>query len=93
MNKSELIDSVAASTGESKRLVNDVLDELINTVQSTVQKGEKISLPGFGTFERRERSARDARNPQTGETIRIQASKVPAWKAGATIKQLVNGKK
>jgi len=93
LNKSELIDSVATSTGESKRLVNDVLDELINTVQSTVQKGEKISLPGFGTFERRERSARDARNPQTGETIRIQASKVPAFKAGATFKQLVNGKK
>ena len=92
MNKSELIDSVASTTGESKRAVSEVLDATLDTVQKQVKKGEKVSLPGFGTFERRARSARTARNPQTGEPIKVKASKVPAFKAGATFKSIVNGK-
>jgi DNA-binding protein HU-beta len=92
LNKSELIDSVASTTGESKRAVAEVLDATIDTVQKQVKKGEKVSLPGFGTFERRARSARTARNPQTGEPIKVKASKVPAFKAGATFKSFVNGK-
>ena len=92
MNKTELIDSVATATGESKRAVAEVLDATIDTVQRQVKKGEKVSLPGFGTFERRARSARTARNPQTGEPIKVKASKVPAFKAGATFKSYVNGR-
>ena len=92
MNKTELIDSVSTVTGESKRAVAEVLEATIDTVQKQVKKGERVSLPGFGTFERRARSARTARNPQTGEPIKVKASKVPAFKAGATFKSFVNGK-
>jgi DNA-binding protein HU-beta len=93
MNKGDLVDVVAKNTGESKRLVGDVLDELVNQVQKTVKRGEKVTLPGFGTFERRARSARTARNPQTGEPIKIKATKVPAFKPGASFKTYVSGKK
>lgn len=92
MNKGDLVDVVAKNTGESKRLVGDVLDELVTQVQKTVKKGEKVTLPGFGTFERRARSARTARNPQTGEPIKIKATKVPAFKPGASFKTYVSGK-
>ena len=93
MNKGDLVDLVAKNTGESKRVVGDVLDELVTQVQKTVKKGEKVTLPGFGTFERRARAARTARNPQTGEPIKIKATKVPAFKAGASFKTYVSGKK
>ena len=93
MNKGDLVDVVAKNTGESKRVVGDVLDEVVTQVQKTVKKGEKVTLPGFGTFERRARSARTARNPQTGEPIKIKATKVPAFKAGASFKTYVSGKK
>ncbi|MPZ92983.1 MAG: DNA-binding protein [Actinobacteria bacterium] len=93
MNKGDLVDVVAKNTGESKRLVGDVLDELVTQVQKTVKRGEKVTLPGFGTFERRARSARTARNPQTGEPIKIKATKVPAFKPGASFKTYVSGKK
>jgi DNA-binding protein HU-beta len=91
LNKSELIESIATASGESKKTVQGVLDATIETVQNQVKNGEKVSLPGFGTFERRERSARTARNPQTGEEIQVKASKVPAFKAGAGFKAFVNG--
>jgi DNA-binding protein HU-beta len=91
LNKSELIESIATASGESKKTVQGVLDATIETVQNQVKNGEKVSLPGFGTFERRERSARTARNPQTGEEIQVKASKVPAFKAGAAFKAFVNG--
>jgi DNA-binding protein HU-beta len=93
MNKGDLVDVVAKNTGESKRVVGDVLDELVTQVQKTVKRGEKVTLPGFGTFERRARAARTARNPQTGEPIKIKATKVPAFKAGASFKSYVSGKK
>lgn len=93
MNKAELVESVANATGESKRVVAGVLDEVVSTVQKQVKKGEKVTLPGFGTWERRARSARTARNPQTGEPIKIKATKVPAFKPGAGFKSLVSGKK
>lgn len=92
MNKGELIDALASSTGESKRTVEDVVNALIDTVQAQVKKGEKVTLPGFGTFERRARSARTGRNPQTGEEIQIKATKVPAFKPGAGFKSTVAGK-
>ena len=92
LNKKELIDSVADSVGESRRLVNDVLDAAITTVQQQVKRGERVSLPGFGTFERRNRSARTARNPRTGEEIKVPATKVPAFKPGSGFKDFVKGR-
>ena len=92
MNKGELIDSLAGSTGESKRTVTSVVDGLIDEVQNAVKKGEKVTLPGFGTWERRNRAARTARNPRTGEEIKVAASKVPAFKPGAGFKNFVSGK-
>ncbi len=92
MNKGELIESVASSTGESKRVVNDVVESFIDEVTKQVKKGERVSLPGFGTFERRNRSARTARNPQTGEEIKVKATKVPAFKPGAGFKNAVSGR-
>lgn len=91
MNKAELIDAVARATGESKRTVAAVVDEFVTTVQKAVKKGDKVTLPGFGTFERRARKARTARNPQTGETIRVKASKVPAFRPGTSFKSYVSG--
>ena len=92
MNKNELIESVASATGESKRTVNDVVNATIDQIQSQVKKGERVSLPGFGTFERRNRSARTARNPRTGEEIKVAATKVPAFKPGAGFKDSVKGR-
>ena len=91
LNKKELIDSVASATGESKRTVTDVLDEAIDQIQRQVKKGERVALPGFGTFSRRARAARTARNPRTGEPIKVKASKVPAFKPGAGFKEYVSG--
>jgi DNA-binding protein HU-beta len=92
LNKSELIDSVAKSTGESKRKVSDTIEATLSTIQKQVKSGNKVTIPGFGTFERRARSARTARNPRTGEPIKVKASKVPAFKAGAGFKSFVSGK-
>jgi DNA-binding protein HU-beta len=93
LNKAELIDAVARTTGESKRTVGYVIDEAVTQIQKSVKKGEKVTLPNFGTFERRQRAARQARNPQTGEPIKVKASKVPAFKAGSAFKTYVSGKR
>ncbi|MDQ4096128.1 MAG: HU family DNA-binding protein [Actinomycetota bacterium] len=92
MNKGDLIESLAKSTGESKKTVTNVIEAYVNEVQKQVKKGEKVTVPGFGTFERRNRSARTARNPRTGEEIKVKASKVPAFKPGAGFKNTVAGK-
>jgi DNA-binding protein HU-beta len=91
LNKGELVESIASKTGESKKLVGSVLDEFVTQVQKSVKKGDKVTLPGFGTFSRRQRAARTARNPQTGESIKVKASKVPAFKPGAGFKTFVSG--
>jgi DNA-binding protein HU-beta len=93
LNKKELIDSVTASTGETRRSVAGVIDATIDQIQKSVKKGDKVTIPGFGTFSRRARSARTARNPRTGESIKVRASKVPAFKPGAGFKQFVSGAK
>ena len=92
MNKGELIDALASSTGESKATVEKVVNGFLDTVEGQVKSGDKVTLPGFGTFERRDRSARTGRNPQTGEEIQIAATKVPAFKPGASFKNSVAGK-
>jgi DNA-binding protein HU-beta len=91
LNKAELVAAVAKSTGETKRTVAGVLDATINTVEKQVKKGERVTLPGFGTFSRRARAARTARNPRTGEAIKVKATKVPAFKPGAGFKDFVAG--
>ena len=92
MNKGDLIEALAKETGESKRNAEDFLNAFIDTVTAQVKKGERVQLPGFGTFERRARSARTARNPRTGEEIKIAATQVPAFKPGAGFKSSVAGK-
>jgi DNA-binding protein HU-beta len=91
LNKTQLIDSVAGTTGESKRVVGDVIEAFVDQVQKQVKKGDKVTVPGFGTFSRRQRPARTARNPRTGESIKVKASKVPAFKPGASFKSYVGG--
>lgn len=92
MNKGELVEALASATDSSKREADDFLNAFIDTVTTQVKKGERVQLPGFGTFERRARSARTARNPRTGEEIKIKATKVPAFKPGAGFKSAVSGK-
>lgn len=90
MNKAELIDAVADAADLSKSSATRAVDAVLDTVTGTLQKGDSVTLVGFGTFEVRERAARAGRNPQTGETIQIKASKAPAFKAGKAFKDAVN---
>jgi len=90
MNKSELIDAMAASAGISKADAGKALDGFINAVTSALKKNDQVTLVGFGTFLVRERKARTGRNPRTGKTINIPASKLPSFKAGKRLKDAVN---
>lgn len=89
MNKSELADSVAAATGSSKADAQRSVDAVLDSISGALSNGDKVALTGFGTFEVRNRAARTGRNPQTGETIQVAASKVPAFKAGQALKNAV----
>ena len=93
MNRTELIDALAAKTGSSKADAGRNIAALIEVITATLKKGDKLTLVGFGTFEVRKREARNGRNPSTGAAIKIKASKAPAFKAGATLKAAVNGTK
>lgn len=90
MNKTELIDSMAAKTGLTKKNAEAALNAFVETVSEELTKGEKVSLVGFGTFEVSERAAREGRNPQTGEAMTIAASKTPKFKAGKALKDSIN---
>ena len=90
MNKTEIIDAMAAKTGLTKKNAEAALNAFIETVSEELVKGEKVSLVGFGTFEVSERAEREGRNPQTGETMKIAASKAPKFKAGKALKDSVN---
>jgi DNA-binding protein HU-beta len=90
MNKNQLIEGISAKTGLSKADAGMGLAALTEIISEELQKGESVSLIGFGTFEVRERSERTGRNPQTGKTITIGAAKAPAFKAGAAPKAAVN---
>lgn len=89
MNKTELINAIAAEAEISKKDAGKALDAFINTVTNSLKNDEKVQLIGFGTFEVRERAAREGHNPQTGEKIAIAASKVPAFKAGKALKDTI----
>ncbi len=93
LNKSDLISRVAAGTDLSKRQAGDALDVLLDTIQGEVTKKNKVTIPGFGTFEARKRKARKGRNPQTGAEIKVPATTVPAFKAGQGFKDAVGKKK
>ena len=89
MNKTDLIAAVAEKAGLSKKDADAAVSAVFDAVTAELAKGEKVQLIGFGTFEVRERAAKTGRNPRTGETMTIPASKVPAFKAGAALKNAV----
>ncbi|MBR1390443.1 MAG: HU family DNA-binding protein [Lachnospiraceae bacterium] len=90
MNKTELVSAIAEKAEISKKDAEAALKAFTDVVSEELQKGEKIQLVGFGTFEVSERAARTGRNPQTKEEIKIPASKAPKFKAGKALKDLVN---
>ena len=89
MNKAEFVDEIVAKTGWTKREAEAALKAVLDTVTDAVASGEKVTLPGFGTFDKRERAARTARNPQTGEAFKVKKTSVPGFKAGAGFKSYV----
>lgn len=90
MNKTELIDAIAASADLPKAAAGRALDAMIDAVTDALKKDEQVVLVGFGTFAVKERAARTGRNPKTGESITIAAAKVPGFKAGKALKDAVN---
>ena len=89
MNKTEFAAAIAEKSGLSKKDAEAAVKAFIDVVAEELKEGEKVQLVGFGTFEVSERSARQGRNPQTGETIEIAASRTPKFKAGKALKDLV----
>ena len=92
MNKAELIEAVAAKTGDTKKAAEEAVNAFVEVVTNALKEGDKVQLVGFGSFEVRKRAARKGRNPQTKEEIKIPASKAPVFKAGKALKDLVNKK-
>lgn len=92
MNKTELITAMSEQAGLSKKDTEAALKAFIEVVSGEMEKGGKVQLVGFGTFDVSERAAREGRNPKTGEAMSIPASKVPKFKAGKALKDTVNGR-
>lgn len=90
MNKSELITNMAEKSGLTKKDAEKALKAFVESIEQALSNGEKVQLVGFGTYEVKERAARVGRNPKTREEIQIPASKVPVFKAGKDLKDLVN---
>lgn len=90
MNKSELIDAIAASADITKADAGRALDGFVDAVTKALSSGDSVALVGFGTFSVKERAERKGRNPQTGEEITIAAAKIPSFKAGKSLKDSVN---
>lgn len=91
MNKTDLIDVIAQSADISKAAAGKALDAMFDGITNSLKAGNVVTLIGFGTFVVRERAARSGRNPKTGQTISIKASKLPSFKAGKALKDAVNG--
>ena len=89
MNKTELVSAMAEKAGLSKKDAEKALNAFVESIEETLKAGDKVSLVGFGTFETRERAAREGKNPRTGEKIEIAACKVPAFKAGKAFKDML----
>jgi len=90
VNKSELIDAVAAAADLSKAAAGRALDAMVDSVTGALKDGDQVVLVGFGTFSVKDRAARTGRNPQTGAPIEIKAARVPSFKAGKALKDAVN---
>ncbi len=90
MNKSEFVEAVAENADIPKSTAQKAVDAMVDVIGDTLKQGDQVSLVGFGTFLRRKREARQGRNPRTGETINIAASRVPSFKAGKALKDNVN---
>lgn len=90
MNKAELVGAVAEAAELSKTDAANAVDAVIGVITKALKKGDTVTLVGFGTFQVRERAARQGRNPKTGETIKIKKSKNPSFKAGKALKDAVN---
>jgi DNA-binding protein HU-beta len=90
VNKVELVSAVSDKAGITKRDAEKAITALVETIEDALKTGEKVSLVGFGTFEVRDRKPRVGRNPQTGEEIRIPASRVPSFKAGKSLKESIS---
>lgn len=90
MNKSEFVDAVAQSADIPKSTAGKAVDAMVDVISQSLKQGQQVSLVGFGTFLTRNRDARQGRNPRTGETIHIKASRVPSFKAGKGLKDAVN---
>ena len=91
MTKADLIDAVSEKTQLKKRDVTEVVDTLLDNVKAALQRGEKVQLIPFGSFEVRERQSREGRNPKTGERLTIPARRVPAFHAGKELRDAVDG--
>jgi DNA-binding protein HU-beta len=90
MNKSELVEKMAAETGGSNAEASRYLDAFLATVEGELKSGGEVQIPGFGKFKVNERAAREGRNPATGEKMQIKASKSPSFSAGNSLKEAVN---
>ena len=90
MNKKHLVDAVAGKTAMNRSSAAQAVDAVLEVVEASLTDAEPLALPGFGTFEVRNRSARSGRNPQTGETITIAKSRLPAFKPGKPLRNAVN---
>jgi DNA-binding protein HU-beta len=89
MNKSDLVNEIAAKADVTKKQADEILTALVDTIMETVSSGDKVTLVGFGVFEARQRQAREGRNPSTGKPIQIPATTVPAFSAGKVFKERV----
>ena len=90
MNKGELVEKVAEATGLTKKDGEAAVNAFIETIQKALKDGDKVAIAGFGTFDVSKRKAREGRNPQSGETIKIAASMSPKFKAGKSFKEMLN---
>src|SRR5260221_14597616 len=93
MNKAQLIEAVADKLGLSRKDAGDAVDTARDAIVAQVAAGTKVSIPGFGSFEKVDRPARTARNPRTGEAVKVKKSSAPKFKAGQGFKDIVNGEK
>lgn len=92
MNKAELIDELTVKLDADRKTATAAVEHIVDTIVRTVNKGESVTITGFGVFEKRRRAPRVARNPRTGETVKVKATSVPAFRPGAQFKAVVAGK-
>jgi DNA-binding protein HU-beta len=92
-NKAQLIEALSERLGDDKKVAAQAVDGLVDIIIRTVNKGEKVNITGFGVFEKRARAARTARNPRTGEAVKVKKTNVPAFRAGTTFKDVISGSK